>query len=360
MTQTIIKGSKLSAVSVCIPSNKIPVTDFYKDFGKELVDKFSTMAGVKEIYRSKSEQTASDLGYIAAQEIFKAGKASPEEIGVLVFVSQKPDYRSPATSYILQKRLGLNHDIICLDINLACSGFVYGLQTTLALLDSVLGNKKALLITADTSYKTMSPHDRTMIMLFGDSGSAVLLEKDNSVSTENFSFVCRTDGSKFKSIITPAGAFRNRDLMPLDKAWSDDIIRNDYNTHMKGMEVFEFSITSVPQLINDYFAATKTTSENYDFFILHQANLYILKQLSRKNKIPFEKIPVSIDRFGNNSSNSIPLALCDHFSGKGQQKLKMFISGFGAGLSWACGSFSVDTSVILPIKVSDDFFIDGL
>jgi len=132
------------------------------------------MAGVQQIFRSQPKQTASDLGFIAAEEIFKAGKAAREEIAVLVFVSQKPDYRSPATFYVLQKRLGLENDVICMDINLACSGFVYGLQTALALLESVIGNKKALLITADTSYKTMSPQDRTMIMLFGDSGSAVV------------------------------------------------------------------------------------------------------------------------------------------------------------------------------------------
>ena len=358
MVKTIFKGSKISAISVCTPSNKVEISDFYDDFGKELVDKFSEMAGVKSIFRSKPEQTASDLGYIAAEEIFKSGKSAREEIGVLVFVSQKPDYRSPATSYVLQKRLGLGSDVLCVDINLACSGFVYGMETALSLLDTLQGNKKALLITADTSYKTMSPQDRTMIMLFGDSGSAVVLEKD--VDGYEFSFACRTDGSKFKSIITPAGAFRNRDLKPEDQIWSDGILRNDYNTHMKGMDVFEFSITSVPRLINDYYAATETSSADYDYFILHQANLYILKQLSRKNKIPFEKIPVSIDRYGNNSSNSIPLVLCDHFANKEAQKLKMFVSGFGAGLSWGCGSFLIDTSVILPIVVSDEFFNEGL
>jgi 3-oxoacyl-[acyl-carrier-protein] synthase-3 len=355
MIQTKIKGSKISAIAVCTPSNKIPVTDFYDDFGEELVDKFSGMAGVTQIFRAQPKQTASDLGYIAAREIFKSGKAFAEEIAVLVFVTQKPDYRSPGTSYVLQKRLGLSANVLCVDINLACSGFVYGLQTALALLDSVQGDKKALLITADTSSKTMSQQDRTTIMLFGDSGSAVVIEK-NAVNGEEFSFASRTNGSKFKSIITPAGAFRNRDLKPVDEIWSDDIVRNDYNTHMKGMDVFEFSITSVPKLINDYFAATDTNSENYDFFILHQANLYILKQLSRKNKIPFTKIPISIDRYGNNSSNSIPLVLSDHFSNKGAQRLKMFISGFGAGLSWACGSIVIDTSVILPITVSDEFF----
>jgi 3-oxoacyl-[acyl-carrier-protein] synthase-3 len=359
MIQTIFKGSKISAISVCIPSNKIPISDFYKDFGQDLVDKFSSMAGVQQIFRSKPIQTASDLGYIAAKEVFKSGKATAEEIGVLVFVSQKPDYRSPGTSYVLQKRLGLSKDVLCVDINLACSGFVYGLQTALSLLDTIQGNKKALLITADTSSKTMSPQDRTTIMLFGDSGSAVVLEKENK-SIEEFSFASRTNGSKFKSIITPAGAFRNRDLQPVDATWSDDIVRNDYNTHMKGMDVFEFSITSVPKLINDYFAETETTAENYDFFILHQANLYILKQLSRKNKIPLDKIPISIDRYGNNSSNSIPLVLSDHFANKEQEKLKMFVSGFGAGLSWACGTFVINTSVILPITMSDEYFIDEL
>jgi 3-oxoacyl-[acyl-carrier-protein] synthase-3 len=359
MIQTKFKGSKISAVAVCIPSNKIPISAFYEDFGKDLVDKFSTMAGVQQIFRSKPKQTASDLGYTAAQEVFKSNKVAANEIGVLVFVSQKPDYRSPGTSYVLQKRLGLSTNVLCVDINLACSGWVYGLQTALSLLDTLQGNKKVLLITADTSSKTMSPQDRTTIMLFGDSGSAVVLEKDNN-STEEFSFASRTNGSKFKSIITPAGAFRNRDLQPIDTTWSDDIIRNDYNTHMKGMAVFEFSITAVPKLINDYFDATETTAENYDFFILHQANLYILKQLSRKNKIPMDKIPISIDRYGNNSSNSIPLVLADHFANKKAEKLKLFVSGFGAGLSWACGTLAIDTAVILPIVMSDEYFEDNL
>ncbi len=343
---------KISALSVAIPTKKISVTSFDKAFGEDLVSKFSEMSGVKQIAHSIPEQTASDLGFIAAEQIFVSGKIKKEDIGVLVFVSQKSDYRFPATSYILQKRLGLNEDIICHDISLACSGFVYGLQNTLSLLELV-PDKKALLITADTSYKTMSPKDRTMIMLFGDSGSAVVLEKEiNKVN--DFTFAFRTNGYKFKSIVTPAGAFRNRDLRPIDEIWSDDIVRNDYNTHMKGMAVFEFSITDVPKLINDFYKETETSSENYDFFILHQANLYILKQLSRKCKIPMEKIPISIDRFGNNSSNSIPLVLSDHFHNR-NEFLKLFISGFGAGLSWGCGTISIQTDAILPIVESDDF-----
>lgn len=357
MLVSTFKGFKIGALSVVVPSKKIPISDFYNSFGKDLVDKFSEMAGVKQIAHTSIKQTASDLGFTAAEKIFERGTIKREDIGVLVFVSQKPDYRIPATSFVLQKRLGLGEDVFCQDINLACSGFVFGLQTTLSLLSNLNG-KKALLITADTSYKTMSPQDRTMYMLFGDSGSAVVLEKDEVNKDQIFEFAFRTNGDKFKSIITPAGAFRNRDLKPIDELWSDEILRNDYNTHMKGMAVFEFSITDVPKLINDFYTYTNTDASSYDKFILHQANLYILKQLSRKCKIPFEKIPVSIDRYGNNSSNSIPLVLSDHFSNSENKTLRLLISGFGAGLSWACGAISIETQNILPIFTSDDYFTD--
>lgn len=348
----------VAGIAVAVPSQKISVETYYEDFGQETVQKFSEMAGVKEVVRAKDQQTASDLGYEAAARLFEGNDVDRSDIGVLIFVSQKPDYRSPATAFVLQKRLGLDSGVLCMDINLACSGFVYGLQTAHALLASA--NKKyALLITADTSYKTLSREDRTMIMLFGDSGSATLLERttDQNPKTQ---FGLRTNGQKFKSIITPAGAFRNRHLKNVTEEWSDGIKRSDYNTHMKGMDVFGFSITDVPSLMKDFLADTGTSPDDYDVFALHQANLYILKQLSRKLKIPFEKIPISIDLYGNNSSNAIPLLLCQHFAGTNHPSLRTFICGFGAGLSWACGAISIDTRKILPILITDAYYHDGL
>lgn len=349
-------GVRVEGLSVAVPSKRIHVQEYYPVFGEDSVQKFSEMSGVKQVTRALDVQTASDLGFEAAKYLLSHKNIDKNEIGILVFVSQKPDYRSPGTAFVLQHRLNLDKNIICLDINLACSGFVYGLQTVLSLLQ-YSDKRKALLITADTSYKTLSPEDRTMIMLFGDSGSALLLEKDSS-SSNIFSFGLRTNGYKFKSIITPAGAFRNMDLKNSIEEWPDKVKRSDYNTHMKGMDVFEFSITDVPALLKDFFEATETTPESYDVFALHQANLYILKQLSRKLKIPFEKIPISIDRFGNNSSNSIPLVLCDHFQDKKIANLKVFISGFGAGLSWACGNIGLNTEDILPLLTTDSYYKD--
>lgn len=347
---------KIAGLSVAVPTEKVSVDSYASIFGTENIEKFKEMTGVLSVSRAKPNQTASDLGYEAAVDVFEKSDVSKKDVGFLIFVSQKPDYRMPSTAFVLHKRLGLPENCLCFDLNLACSGFIFGLQTILSLLDNS-ESTAALLITGDTSVKTLSPHDRTMVMLFGDSGSATLLKKSDNCPPIRLSF--RTDGHRFKSIITPAGAYRNRNQPHERVAWSDGILRSDYDTHMKGMDVFGFSITDVPQLMKDFMSWRETTADDYDYFVLHQANNYILKQLSRKLKIPTEKIPVSLDRFGNNSSNSIPLVLADHFGGKQQGELHIFISGFGAGLSFACGDLSIATDVINPLLETDSFYLDS-
>lgn len=352
MLKNTIKGIKVTGVSVAVPSQKIPVT-FYNDvFGEESIQKFVEATGVESVCRSVPEQTASDLGFEAAKNLFEQKNVAKQEVGILVFISQKPDFRSPVSAYILHQRLGLSPDCLCFDINLACSGFMVALHSIHTLLQNS-DAQKALLITADTSHKTLSPYDRTMIMLFGDSGSALLLEKTNeNIATH---FAIRSDGNRFKSIITPSGAYRNQGASKERVLWSDGILRSDYDTHMKGMDVFGFSITDVPKLFKEFLTELEKTPDDYDFFTLHQANLYILKQVSRKIKIPMDKIPVSLDRYGNNSSNSVPMVLADHFSSLPTQDLKLFMSGFGAGLSWACADIVISTEAILPIIFTDNF-----
>lgn len=352
MKTNTIKNIKISGVSVAMPTGKIPVTHYEETFGKDTVQKFIETTGVESVSRAVPEQTATDLGYEAADNLFKKKNINKEEIGIVLFVSQKPDFRAPSSSYIIHNRLGLDKDCLCLDINLACSGFIVALHTIHTLLENS-DAKKALLITADTSHKTLSPHDRTMIMLFGDSGSALLLEKTEEEIEAHFSI--KSDGQRFKSIITPSGAYRNRNAPEERVEWSDGILRSDYDTHMKGMDVFGFSISDVPKLFKEFLGELEKTPEDYDYFTLHQANHYILKQISRKIKIPMEKIPISLDRFGNNSSNSVPMVLADHFSDIEPQKLKLFMSGFGAGLSWACADVVVDSEGILPIIYTDAY-----
>lgn len=347
------KNIKIAGISVAVPTQRLPVESFIKSFGEEVVSGFSSMTGVKSVSRAIPEQTASDLGYEAAINLIEKPNINIEEIGILVFVTQKPDFRVPSTAFFLHKRLGLNNDCNCFDINLACSGFIYGLQTVYSMLNNT-DSKKALIITGDTSIRTLSPKDRSMIMLFGDSGTATLIQKEVAPSSTYFTF--RTDGNRFKSIITPSGAYRSKNEQDKIVIWNDGIERSYYDTQMKGMDVFGFSISDVPKLMREFMLELGTTHEDYDCFALHQANKYILQKISKKLKIPIEKIPISLDRFGNNSSNSVPLVLADHYGNINDEKIRVFMSGFGAGLSWACCDLSIETEVINPIIKTDNFY----
>jgi 3-oxoacyl-[acyl-carrier-protein] synthase-3 len=353
MLFTEFNNYSIEGMSIAAPAFITGVESFNDTFGADVVENISAMTGIKSFRRTPPEQTASDLGYVAARELLDRSSVNQEEIGLLIYVTQKPDYRIPSTAYVLQKRLRIGNDCSCFDINLACSGFVYGLHTAMSMLN--FSDKKfALVITGDTTTKTISPYDRTMMLLFGDSGTATLIRKSN-VSTKSYTAL-RTDGKRFKAIITPSGAYRNLEGSKERVLWSDEIVRSDYDTHMKGMDVFGFSISDVPKLMKEFMEQLGTTPENYDCFALHQPNLYMLKKIAHKIKIPKEKLLVSIDRFGNNSSSSIPLVLADHYGDTKSGLIKAFMCGFGSGLSWGCADVNIDVKNILPIIYTDEFF----
>lgn len=343
---------RLGGVATAVPANRLAVEDFAEQFGEENMRKFSQMTGVRHVHRAHPAQTASDLAFLAAEDLFARTGMERERIHLLLFVTQKPDYRVPATAYVLHKRLGLSGHCVCLDLNLACSGYIFGLHTALALLRRATGSAAALVLTGDTSMRTLSPLDRTVFPLFGDAGSATLLLREEgapSIGTGLWS-----DGSRFKSIITPSGAYRNPDGELERREWGDGIVRCDYDTHMKGKEIFEFSITDVPAFVARYLEGVGKGPDAFDVFAVHQANLFILKQLARKNRLPADKLPVSIDRFGNTSSNSVPLVLCDHFGNAPDRLLRVLACGFGGGLSLGCADFEIETARIFPVLESDD------
>ncbi len=128
MILSAFQNMQITGMSVAVPEKQIPVESFNQVFGEEAVSGFSEMTGVKALYRAVPEQTASDLGYEAARNLISKAGTNPDEIGILVFVTQKPDFRSPSTSYLLHKRLGLSRECSCFDINLACSGFYFWIR----------------------------------------------------------------------------------------------------------------------------------------------------------------------------------------------------------------------------------------
>ena len=293
----------------------------------------------------------------AAKNLLEKRGVDPSEIGILIFICAHHDYIAPATAFVLQKRLGIPTDSIVFDVNLGCSGFVYGLQLGSSLLKTSNTNK-ALILFGDSSSRMVSPKD-TSCLLFGDSGAALLIEK-TSAESDKMSFGLKSDGNRFNEIYVPAGGFRHMDS-PHDLRMEDDgRERSGYHSHMDGTNVFVFSVTDVPNLVREFMNERNLTENDVDMLFMHQPNLFILKNLMRKLKFPKEKAPMTIDKYGNTSAVSIPITLCDYYGERKDGVKQMLFLGFGIGLSWGVSYMPVDTEVICPVIKTDEFFEDGL
>lgn len=346
-------------VACAVPKNEVKTESYKPVFGDEEVDKFMTMTGVKASRRTLEHQTCSDLGYRAARELLEHKGVKPEEIGVLLFSSHSPDYRRPSTAFVLQHRLGVPEEAVCYDISLGCSSLVVGMQTITSILNTS-DMKYGLLFVGDTAGKSVNPHDRSSAMLFGEAGAVMLLEKTQN-EADQIKALVRSDGSGFKYMIIPGGGYRNLHASEEVVMCADGNERNLMNSFIQGASVFTFTIFDVPRLIKDFWRLTATAPQDYDCFAFHQANLYILKQIAKKTKIPFERMPITLDRYGNTSGASAIVSLCDAYGNSGDNKtIKVMACGFGIGISLGATSFDIDTADILPIMEDDEIFTEGL
>lgn len=349
---------KISAVSVAVPSNVVKVDSFADTFGEDYVKKFKESTGIREFRKTAEHQTASDLCFAAAENIIKKKDIDRNEIGVLIFIAHSTDYRRPATACVLHKRLGLSKDCAAFDISLGCSAFVYGLQVASSMLECSK-SKKALVLVGETLTKMVHPEDRSVAMLFGDGGSATLLEKIEGNS--EIRGLLKSDGSGYRAIIAPAGGFRNMSAPKDVFTWEDGNRRTLYNTVMNGVDVFSFTISDVSKSIKEFLKETDTTPDDYDVLAFHQANQSIQKMLCKKLKTDLSHMPLCLDRYGNPSAPAIPLVLCDQYGENDEDKeLRVLMCGFGVGLSWGVCSATINVKNIYPVIESDEIFEEGI
>jgi len=349
---------QITGISCAVPTKRIVNIEEYSErFGKETVRKNSALTGIYEGYVCGKYQTVSDLCFEAAKKLLEEKDIDPKSVDVLLFCSYNRDYIAPSTCYVLQYRLGLPMDCIAMDIPIGCSGFVCGLQTMASLL-SCSTAETGLLLVGDSSQVYTSPLDKNR-MLFGDAGAAILVEKKQKCP--QMQFAIRNDGSRYKALITPGGADRARETASHERVLRDDgSIRSDYDTKMNGMDVFNFAITDVPKLILEFMKKYGYITENFDYLFLHQANLFIMKHLAKKVGFPMEKVPISLDRYANSSGTTIPITICDAFGGKESKHIHALMSGFGVGFSWGVGTLDFDTSDVLPIFHTDEYYKEAV
>lgn len=336
---------KITGISTCVPEEEYHNRNYDWISEKEREILIKTI-GVETKRHAKKGITTADLCYTAANTLLNKLKWERDDVDVLIFVSQSRDYIIPATAGILQDRLGLAKTCIAFDLSLGCSGYVYGLSVIGSLMAT--GRiKKGLLLAGDITTMNINYKDKSTFPLFGDAGTATAVEFDNNA--DELLFNLQTDGSGYEAIIIPDGGIRNfanRESTFKDEKISDGIYRNKYNIALDGIRVFNFSLREVKRNINNLLQDFSRTTADIDYFVFHQANRLIVETIRKQLKLPPEKVPYSLNNYGNTSSASIPLTIVTELNHQVSNKsLKLLLSGFGVGLSW--GSVLVQTNNIV-------------
>jgi len=342
-------GIGISAIAGAVPKKVIKNLQYTEFFPADQVKEVVEKVGVYERRFADELTCSSDLCFAAAQKLIFDNNIDRDEIDLIVFISQTQDYRMPATSITLQHRLGLNQNCIAFDLNLGCSAFIYGMSVVYSMMQT--GNiRKALILDGETRSKVYSPRDRRSAFIFGDGGIAALVERNNKFGETTLSL--NSDGSRADLIMIKAGGYRH---MSTPETLKERIVdeygnmRSEEQGYMKGGDVFNFVIREIPRDIKKTLTEAGKTVEDIDFFCFHQANNFINSFIAKKMKLNIEKIPHTIEKFGNTSSVSVPLTICSELKDKLDGQRTLMMSAFGVGMTWATGIVSFSDTKISDI-----------
>lgn len=329
---------KISGILSILPENEIKFDDEIDnyDFSRGQSMKLKLIMGYDKRRVVKKGTTASDLCVFGLNYLFDNGHLNKEDIDALIMINQVPDHFMPATTHIIQGRLGLKHDMYCMDIPQACAGYPIGLNQAFMLLEQEEINKVVVLNAELLSLK-VSESDRGSRPLTGDAASITIVENDPEgkaiYGTVNF------DGSRADALIIPAGGAR----MPSNEKTAELKTDSNGNTRaldhmvMKGDAVFNFVLNEVPEMIETLLQNANCSKEEVDYYMFHQPNRFVLKKLADHLKIPYEKMPNNIvELFGNSCGPTLAVNLT--YNLREQLKndpLLICMAGFGAGLSWS-------------------------
>ena len=350
----IFKNRRISAIVSVVPMEEYFFDDEYPlvKLTPEKAKRFKKMMSLDRHRIAPPEVCSSDLCLYGVQRLLKEGTLKKEDIGALLFVSQTPDYYMPPTSNVIHGKLGLGHEVICVDINQGCAGFLSGLMQAFLLLN-ISSLPKVVLMNGETGSKQMDKCNRISYPLTGDAGSVTVIERcepDNPVYVD-----VKNDGSRHKVIMVPAGGYRNPTTLESLKLREVDegVLQNQKHVHMDGAAIFNFTMQDVPPQVEEILSYSGNTRESIEYFLFHQPNPFILKQMAEKMKISQSKLPNNIvSLYGNCSSVTIPLNICLNCGEQVRQgSHRILFSGFGVGLTWI--SMVMDLGPLDVCKIVD-------
>ncbi len=330
MTAFATSGVALRGIVTAIPETVSENSALADAFGGDVMAKIIAATGI-ERRPVTTTHTVSDLALLAGEALLDRLGWARETIGLVIVVTQTPDYPLPSTACVLQNKLKLPSSVAALDVNLGCSGYVYGLSVAAAMMRAG-GIGRALLVAGDITTRMISDTNRSLAPLFGDAVAVTALEIDD---TAKLSFDLGSDGSGAPYLISRTGGVAEPGTPEL---------------FMDGTQVMAFSLKQVAPSIARALEAAGTTIEAMDHVILHQANAMMLKTLGHKIKARDDQMVYAVRDYGNTSSTSIPLAICDHLTVKpvaGEQTF--LLCGFGVGWSWSTAIWTTQAPAVHDI-----------
>ena len=334
-----IKNVRIAGISAGVPKHIEYTKDNPKISSEYNYEDFIKSTGVEQ-FRTDDIHTTSDLCCAAAEKLISDLKWEKSDINAVIFVTQGPDYILPSTSCLVQDRLGLSKECYAIEISLGCSGWVYGLSSAASLLSTGC-MKKALLMVGDSKFIMPIPDP-----LSANAGTVTAIEYVEG--EEGFKFHFGTDGSGWDAIYIPDGGARNgisQKSFEMEEYNGRQMCR--LQSHMNGMDVFSFAITTAPKSIKKALDYYGESMDDIDYCVMHQANLQIDEVIRKKLKLPKEKVPYSLSKFGNTSSSSIPITINTELRGKIENKpTRLACCGFGVGLSWGTVLLTINNIVL--------------
>lgn len=337
----LLEDVGIEALTATVARNCVPIEEVLKDLMPEKKAKrLAHGTGIEALSLAPSDICTSDLCCDSASRLL--AEIDRSEIGAIIFISQTADYLTPATSYYLQERLGLSHDILAFDVNLGCSGFCYGVFLAGTLLPA-LGGRKVLLCCGDTSSRNSYPADSSMLSIAGDAGAAAVVVP---MQGGNLCYHIESFGEMADYLLVARGGYRAFRIADEEGL----ALRKDNYVVMDGMGVMNFTLDEVPRNIQALLDFAKLNISAIDRAILHQANAMVVRTLAARIGIEEERAPFVCGRIGNTSSASIPVCLAELASFDAYEGGRFLLSGFGVGMSIA--SLLMDFSEVRVLETN--------
>ncbi len=343
------KHSEIVAIASIVGENVIKIDDekiYYKN--EKQIERLKKSIGFDSRHVVSENVTTYDLCKKAAINVMSKLKLEPKDFDAIISVTQTPDYYMPGNAHLLHGDLGFRKECIAIDLELGCSGFIYGLFQAYMLCENFA--QRVLLLNGDTLSKIVNVKNRIDAPVFGDAGTATVIQH---TSEENLSyFILNSDGNGSQLMIRKASAFR---FPSNEKTRAIQVDENgneytDEDFYMSGGDVFTFTLNTQPQLLENILMYSNSTKNEIDYFVFHQANKFIVDNIALKCNLDINKVPIKhFSQYGNQSGASIPATICSELTYVSNKSI--VLQGFGIGLSYGACKIDTRNLIVLPIEI---------